>query len=216
MKNEAMYRELWDLLTTDSASGKESAIADKLEVKLRELGCTVTRDNAGETFGGECGNLIGILEGELDGSVMLSSHMDRVPNGYGIQPVEKDGVLYSDGTTILAADDISGVCAILEGVRRAKASGKPLSVLAGAMEVLPQVLVNVRVREEKKHAFASDPELREAITQAEQALQGQGRVLVRPSGTEALVRIMVEGKDRAQIQALVESLAERMRRRLGD
>lgn len=98
----------------------------KLEVKLRELGCTVTRDNAGETFGGECGNLIGILEGELDGSVMLSSHMDRVPNGYGIQPVEKDGILYSDGTTILAADDISGVCAILEGVRRAKASGKPL------------------------------------------------------------------------------------------
>ena len=60
------------------------------------------------------------------------------------------------------------------------------------------------------------PELREAIAQAEQALQGQGRVLVRPSGTEALVRIMVEGKDRAQIQALVESLAERMRRRLGD
>jgi len=126
MKNEAMYRELLDLLTTDSASGKESAIADKLEIKLKELGCTVTRDNAGETFGGECGNLIGILEGELDGSVMLSSHMDRVPNGYGIQPVEKDGVLYSDGTTILAADDISGVCAILEGVRRAKASGKPL------------------------------------------------------------------------------------------
>ena len=125
MKNEAMYRELVELLTTDSASGKESAIADKLEVKLRELGCTVTRDNAGETFGGECGNLIGILEGELDGSVMLSSHMDRVPNGYGIQPVEKDGILYSDGTTILAADDISGVCAILEGVRRAKASGKP-------------------------------------------------------------------------------------------
>ncbi len=109
-----------------------------------------------------------------------------------------------------------GLMTAMQLLSTLKASGKPLSVLAGAMEVLPQVLVNVRVREEKKHAFASDPELREAIAQAEQALQGQGRVLVRPSGTEALVRIMVEGKDRAQIQALVESLAERMRRRLGD
>lgn len=126
MKNDAMYQELLELLKIGSASGKESDIADVLEKKLIELGFSVTRDNAGETFGGECGNLIGILEGQLDGSVMFSSHMDRVPNGYGIKPVEKDGILYSDGTTILAADDISGVCAILEGVRQAKASGKPM------------------------------------------------------------------------------------------
>ncbi|WP_295586337.1 M20/M25/M40 family metallo-hydrolase [uncultured Oscillibacter sp.] len=126
MKNDAMYQELLELLKIGSASGKESDIADVLEKKLTELGFSVTRDNAGETFGGECGNLIGILEGQLDGSVMFSSHMDRVPNGYGIKPVEKDGILYSDGTTILAADDISGVCAILEGVRQAKASGKPM------------------------------------------------------------------------------------------
>lgn len=126
MKNDAMYQELLELLKIGSASGKESDIADVLEKKLTDLGFTVTRDNAGETFGGECGNLIGILEGQLDGSLMFSSHMDRVPNGYGIKPVEKDGILYSDGTTILAADDISGVCAILEGVRQAKASGKPM------------------------------------------------------------------------------------------
>ena len=142
---------------------KQRAKAAKFSDKIALSGKEIKRITPTILRSWIIGNLIGILEGELDGSVMLSSHMDRVPNGYGIQPVEKDGVLYSDGTTILAADDISGVCAILEGVRRAKASGKPLSVLAGAMEVLPQVLVNVRVREEKKHAFASDPELREAI-----------------------------------------------------
>ena len=126
MRNEAMYAELLDLLTTDAGSGKEALVADKVAAKLAELGFQVIRDNAGETFGGECGNVLGIREGELDGSLLLSSHLDRVPNGYGIKPVEKDGVLYSDGTTILAADDISGVAAIFDGLRRVLATGKPL------------------------------------------------------------------------------------------
>ena len=126
MKNEAMLNEFIELVTTDAISGQETAIADKLSEKLAALGFKVIRDNVGEAYGGECGNVIGIREGELDGAVFFSSHMDRVPNGFGIKPVEKDGVLYSDGTTILAADDISGVCAILDGVRRAIASGKPL------------------------------------------------------------------------------------------
>ena len=126
MNKERMYQEFIDLVTTDSASGKEEAIAQKLMPKLEELGFTVSRDNAGDLCGGECGNVIGIREGELDGAIFLSSHMDRVPNGFGIKPVEKDGIVYSDGTTILAADDLSGVCAILEGVRGAIASGKPL------------------------------------------------------------------------------------------
>ena len=121
-----MFNEFVELATTDAVSGQEKAIADKLAAKLSEIGFTVIRDNAGENYGGDCGNVIGIREGELDGSLFFSSHMDRVPNGFGIKPVERDGVLYSDGTTILAADDLSGVCAILEGLRRAVAAGKPL------------------------------------------------------------------------------------------
>ncbi|MDD3347890.1 M20/M25/M40 family metallo-hydrolase [Oscillibacter sp.] len=123
MKNSAMLAELLELITTDAASGQETDIAAKLAAKLRALGFTVTSDRAGETFGGACGNLFGVLEGTLPGSLLLSSHMDRVPNGLGIRPVERDGVLYSDGTTILAADDISGVCAILDGLRRVLAAG---------------------------------------------------------------------------------------------
>ena len=126
MKNERMYNEFVELVTTDAISGQESAVADKLAEKLEKIGFTVIRDNAGENYGGDCGNVIGIREGELDGALFFSSHMDRVPNGFGIKPVETDGVLRSDGTTILAADDISGVCAILEGLRQAVDSGKPL------------------------------------------------------------------------------------------
>ena len=124
--NETMYLELIELLTTDSASGKERAIARLLIEKLEKLGFAVTTDHAGQTFGGDCGNVLGVLEGQLNGSLLLCSHTDRVPNGLGIHPVERDGVLCSDGTTILAADDVSGICAILDGLRRVVASGRPL------------------------------------------------------------------------------------------
>lgn len=126
MKNERMYQELIELITTDSASRKEKAIAYKLIGKLRALGFTVSIDNAGEVLGGDCGNVLAWREGERAGSLLLCSHMDRVPNGCGIVPVERDGVLFSDGTTILAADDVSGLCAILEGLRQAIDGGKPL------------------------------------------------------------------------------------------
>lgn len=114
------------MITTDSASGKEGRIAGLLTDKLEKLGFTVERDQAGDTFGGECGNLFAYLDGVLDGSVLFSAHLDRVPGGFGIKPREQDGILYSDGTTILAADDVSGICAVLEGLRVALAAGEPL------------------------------------------------------------------------------------------
>ncbi len=135
MRNEAMLKDFYELATTDAVSGQESKIAAILTQKLEAMGFTVTQDDAGEKLGGDCGNVIGIREGELDGALLFSSHMDRMPNGFGIKPVEKDGVLYSDGTTILAADDLAGVCGILESFRQAIASGKPLPRLEVAFTV---------------------------------------------------------------------------------
>lgn len=126
MKNERMHQELLELVATGSASGQERAIADLLTVKLRTLGFTVTMDDAGEKLGGNCGNIFAWREGERSGSLLLCSHMDRVADGFGIVPVEDNGILRSSGDTILAADDISGVCSILEGLRRAIDGGKPL------------------------------------------------------------------------------------------
>ncbi len=126
MRNEAMLQEFIELVSIDAISGKENAVAERLTEKMKALGFTVTMDDAGEKTGGECGNLICIREGELEGSLFFSSHMDRMPNGFGIKPVEKDGVLYSDGTTILAADDLAGASIILNGLRTMINSGKPL------------------------------------------------------------------------------------------
>lgn len=126
MRNERMHQELLELIQTDSASRQERAIAEKLMAKLKDLGFAVIMDGAGKALNGDCGNLFAWREGEREGSLLLCSHMDRVGEGLGIVPVERDGVLRSGGTTILAADDVSGICVILEGLRRALSSGSPL------------------------------------------------------------------------------------------
>lgn len=121
---ENIVKEFIELVSVDSASGKERAIADVVKGKLEALGFTVKEDAAGGSFGGDTGNLIAVMEGTLPGSIMFCSHLDRVADGYGIKVKEKDGYLVSDETTILAADDVSGLCAILDGVRKVKATGK--------------------------------------------------------------------------------------------
>ena len=112
-----MLRELVDMMETDAVSGNEKAVAVKLRSALEAMGFNVSMDDAGASFGGNCGNLFAYRNGELPGALLFSAHMDRVPNGFGIRPSLRDGVLYSDGTTILAADDLAGVCAVLNGLR---------------------------------------------------------------------------------------------------
>ena len=114
MKNQRMLDELTELMRIDVSSGQETEIAEHLVKKLEQMGFAITRDEAGATFGGVCGNILAVREGERDGVVCFCSHMDRVPGGIGIKPVEEDGILRSSGDTILAADDLSGVAAILE------------------------------------------------------------------------------------------------------
>ncbi len=86
-------------------------------------------------------------------------------------------------------------------------TGKPLSELAGIMEVLPQALVNAKVANHKKDKYMEYPEIAEAIRELEKKFAGEGRVLIRPSGTEPLVRVMIEGKDLDVIEAEAEKLA---------
>lgn len=86
-------------------------------------------------------------------------------------------------------------------------TGEPLSKLASIMEVLPQALVNAKVPNHKKDKYMDFPEIASAIEELEKRFAGEGRVLIRPSGTEPLVRVMIEGKDQAVIQAEAEKLA---------
>ena len=88
-------------------------------------------------------------------------------------------------------------------------AGKPASVLAAPCARYPQVLVNVPVEsKEKKTEIMDSPALQKAVEQAEQDLAGSGRILVRPSGTEALIRVMVEAKEEPVALAQAEKLAD--------
>ena len=86
-------------------------------------------------------------------------------------------------------------------------TGKSLSELAQIMEVLPQALVNAKVANHKKEKYMEYPVIAEAIRKLEAEFAGEGRVLIRPSGTEPLVRVMIEGKDKQVIRAEAEKLA---------
>ena len=86
-------------------------------------------------------------------------------------------------------------------------TGKDLSELAQVMEVLPQALVNAKVANHKKEKYLEYPEIESAIRQLEERFAGEGRVLIRPSGTEPLVRVMIEGKDQQIIQEEAQKLA---------
>ena len=87
-------------------------------------------------------------------------------------------------------------------------TGKPLSELANIMEVLPQALINAKVANHRKDKYMEFPEIVEAINKLEEKYAGAGRVLIRPSGTEPLVRVMIEGKDIQVIKKDATDLAK--------
>ncbi len=106
-----------------------------------------------------------------------------------------------------------GVIAALQVLTLMKRTGKPLSVLTDVMTAVPQVLVNVKVKERRD--LATIPAVSSAIKACEGTLNGQGRILVRYSGTEALLRIMVEGPEDRLIRSLADDLATLVRTHLG-
>ena len=87
-------------------------------------------------------------------------------------------------------------------------TGKKLSELSGIMEVLPQALVGAKVPNHKKESYMEYPEIAEAIEKVSAMFAGEGRVLIRPSGTEPLVRVMIEGKDQKLIEEEAKKLAD--------
>ena len=87
-------------------------------------------------------------------------------------------------------------------------TGKPLSELASIMSVMPQALVNAKVPTHKKDKYMEYPEIAKAIEDLEAMFAGEGRVLIRPSGTEPKVRVMIEGKDQEVIEREAKKLAE--------
>jgi phosphoglucosamine mutase len=98
-----------------------------------------------------------------------------------------------------------GIVAALQVLTALRESKSPLGKLAGELKLFPQLLINVKLK--GKFDWQSDPAIKKAELAAEKALGVSGRVLLRPSGTEPLLRVMVEGRDKAKVKRIADSLA---------
>lgn len=129
--------------------------------------------------------------------------------GYNIGGEQSGHIIFLDYATT-GDGELSGAM-ILSIMKR---TGEKLSTLAKVMERMPQVLINVKVSAEGKLAFYTDKEVKAEIKRVTEILGDRGRILVRVSGTEPLVRVMLEGENLEEIQDLAEEAAQVVRERL--
>lgn len=155
---------------------------------LENLGCTVDVTAVGDRYVLESMMKTGcVIGGEQSGHIIFRNHSTT-----------GDGILSS-----------------LQLVKAVLDSGKKASELSDEIEIYPQVLKNARVKNENKSRYSTDPEICEAIKKVEAEMEGSGRVLIRPSGTEPLVRVMLEGQDVDHITELAQDLAKLLTKRFG-
>ena len=157
-----------------------------LELALRESGIELVRCPVGDKYVMEEMIKRGIsMGGEQSGHIIFSDHL-----------FTGDGIATALNVLRVMAD-----------------TGRELADLAAELVSYPQVLVNVRVRE--KTALASVPAIADTMERVERRLAGQGRLLVRYSGTEPLLRVMIEGKDQHEIQGWAREIADSVKLHLG-
>lgn len=156
-----------------------------LDIAMRHNGIKTVKTNVGDRY---------VLE-------------EMIKSGYSLGGEQSGHIIFLDKST--TGDGILTAIQIASVVMR---SGKTLSKLASAINILPQVLVNARVKDEFKEHVMEDEEVKKRIKALEKQFHGNGRVLIRPSGTEPLVRVMIEGEDKKEIEqkavemaALIES-----------
>ncbi|MCB5246338.1 MAG: M20/M25/M40 family metallo-hydrolase [Candidatus Cloacimonetes bacterium] len=107
-----------ELISIDSESGNERAIIDHLTSDLKVLGAKVEEDDAYVLSGGNAGNLYAQIPGNIDKKpILFCVHCDTVKPGKGIKPIISDGIIRSDGTTILGSDDKSGIAELFTAIK---------------------------------------------------------------------------------------------------
>ncbi len=126
-----------------------------------------------------------------------------IANGYTLGGEESGHIIFLEHNT--TGDGLVSALLLLSIIKK---TGKTLSELRKIVKILPQVLVNARVKNENKSELGKHPVILQSIAQLEAELAGCGRVLIRPSGTEPLVRVMLEGSDRDTLEAKARSLAD--------
>lgn len=160
-----------------------------LDVAMKEKGIDIAKTKVGDRY---------VLEEMLE-------------KGYTIGGEQSGHIIFLNHNT--TGD---GLLSALQLMNVMKATGKPLSELGGIMEIYPQVLKNARVSNAKKHDYLSNPRIKSEIMKLETEMHGQGRVLIRPSGTEPLVRVMLEGKDQEQLNQFAATLVDLIVEEMGE
>ena len=159
-----------------------------LDVMARREGLNIVKTTVGDRY---------VLEEMLDKGYMLGG--------------EQSGHIIFLGFNTTG----DGLVTALQLLSVMKAAGKPLSELASVMQVFPQVLKNAKVSNAKKNNYMDDEVISRMCKELEDEFQGEGRVLIRPSGTEPLVRVMIEGKDQEYITKRATELVKVIEERLG-
>lgn len=131
-------------------------------------------------------------------------------NGYNLGGEQSGHMIFLDHNT--TGD---GVLSSLMLAKIIKEENKPLSELASVMTQYPQVLVNAKIKNENKSKYMEFEDIASEISRIEKILDGKGRVLIRPSGTEPLVRVMLEGENQSELKTLATDLANLMESKLG-
>lgn len=132
-----------------------------------------------------------------------------IEKGYNLGGEQSGHIIFLDENT--TGDGLLTSIHLLDALKH---SDKKLSELANVMEVLPQVLINAKVSNENKYNYLEDKVIEEEIKKLEDKFHGEGRVLIRPSGTEPLIRVMIEGKDKEVLTEEANSLAGLIENRL--
>lgn len=132
---------------------------------------------------------------------------EMIKSGANLGGEQSGHIIFLDQNT--AGDGLITAIKLLAALTSRK---EPLSVLAEQMKRYPQILVNVPVHDKKN--WDQRPVISEAIEKAQVELKGQGRLLIRASGTEPLIRVMVEGKDSEYIHTMAHELANVIRAEL--
>jgi phosphoglucosamine mutase len=120
-------------------------------------------------------------------------------------------IIFLENST--TGDGILTALKLLDVMARKK---QPLSALAGVVEELPQVLINATVPNIRKPELSTCPQIQQTQAEIIAAMNGEGRILVRPSGTEPVVRVMIEGRNQLQITAWARKLADVIEESLKD
>lgn len=172
----------------------------KKQGKLKKDTIVVTvMSNLGFTLMGEREGLH--LEKTKVGDRYVLENM--LENGYNLGGEQSGHVIFLDDNT--TGDGLLSALHLLKVMADTK---EKLSELSKIMEVLPQALVNAKVPNHKKEHYMEYTEIAEAISTLEAKFNGEGRVLIRPSGTEPMVRVMIEGKNQSVIEEEAKKLAE--------